>query len=79
LLSGVFIFYLTENKKYKWEFVLPFFTTLLFSALLEFLQYYVPGRQPDLLDFLFNFLGTTAGILFFRITKGKLSASTNGK
>lgn len=49
----------------RWWVVLP--TLVAFGALAELLQYYVPGRSPDIDDLGMNVLGIAVGLLSYGV------------
>ena len=59
----VYINIIKNNKKIK-TFFLSLIITILYSGLIEILQYYIPGRNPSELDLLSGFLGS---VLFLSI------------
>lgn len=47
--------------------------SVIFSAIIEFCQYFISNRYTDINDLIFNVLGAVSGLLFFRITKKYVS------
>ena len=47
------------------------FEMLLLSCLIEGVQFFVPGRDPDLIDILLNSLGAALALRLFEEVKNK--------
>ena len=71
LLSGLIAFgvqttkILGKSKKSKYLWVLVI--SIAYSAVLELLQQFSPGRMADLYDLVANVVGTVIGIIIFHI------------
>ena len=60
----VYVNVIKKNKKIK-TFFLSLIITVVYSGLIEIIQYYVPGRSPSELDLLSGFLGSVLCLLIF--------------
>jgi len=67
---------LLSDKK-KW--IKMAFFCLLYSALLEIIQYFVPGRTSELADLLANATGILIGIIILYLFKSSLIRVVNTK
>jgi len=71
LLSFLFMFgakgnkYFTKTKNSRW--IKPLIICVLYSACLELLQKFSPGRSIDIYDFFANVMGAIFGVIVFYI------------
>jgi VanZ family protein len=76
LFFNLFVLWKPELRKlfslnYKHALVLAAGIGLFMSIVTELLQHYIPGRQMDWQDFIFNVLGILFGILFMLLLEKK--------
>jgi VanZ family protein len=65
LLMQEFLEKKIRNGKSRVSIALSFLIPLIYSALIEFFQIYIPGRGADLYDLLANFAGIISGVVTF--------------
>jgi VanZ family protein len=73
-LFGVLAFLWMRTFKYNnWNYVDAFIHTLaitiLYGIFTEFYQSFIPGRDPSMIDVVFNAIGALGGTLIYRYKK----------
>ena len=63
LVLGALLFRAVSAHSSKWTFPMPIAIGALYAASDEMHQYFVPGRQADLFDFMIDVAGLAFGML----------------
>lgn len=81
MLLAILVFAVVARRRWSWSARCwsVFGGLVVYGAIDEWLQGFIPGRQPDLLDFSANVLGIATGIAVYSVVVARFTQRSTAK